>query len=311
MKTIKKLLLYVFLVFLMMNTSVATIYAYDNLDEIKKEFLVLYGNDIPQQWGENVTGVRNQIYTKEKIIALTFDACGQGGLSNGYDKELMDYLISENIPATLFVSGGWIDINEKIFNELANNPLFKIESHGYRHKPLSVNGKSAYGVNGTQSIAEVIEEILLNEEKIQNITGKKPKYFRSGTAYYDEVAVKIAKDLGYEVINYNVLGDAGATFSSKQIVKSALKATPGSIILYHMNRPDSQIAEGIKAAVPLLKEKGYHFVSLEDYHYKLAPRTLEEQKKKEIIENLVNSIMNNRSKLQFLKKFPLNLRIIR
>jgi hypothetical protein len=38
------------------------------------------------------------------------------------------------------------------------------------------------------------------------------------------------------------------------------KAEPGSIILAHMNHPESDTAEGIMAAVPELRNKGFRFV---------------------------------------------------
>ncbi|QUH26518.1 LysM peptidoglycan-binding domain-containing protein [Serpentinicella alkaliphila] len=244
------------------------------VEQLRSEMVNKYRNQIPQEWSENATGVKNRIATNEKIIALTFDACGQGGFSDGYDKKLIDFLIRENIPATLFISGNWIDKNPTIFQELSKNSLFEIENHGTLHKPLSVNGKSAYGIKGTTNVTEVVNEILLNERKIQNVIGKKPKYFRSGTTFYDEVAVKIANDLGYEIINYNVLGDAGATFNKQQIINSAMNSTPGSIILYHMNRPESDIADGLIEVLPRLRNLGYRFVKLEEYHNQLAPRTI-------------------------------------
>ncbi|MDR5658862.1 LysM peptidoglycan-binding domain-containing protein [Serpentinicella sp. ANB-PHB4] len=244
----------------------------NRIETIKQDIINRYGHYSPQQWGENVDGVRTRIDTEDKIIALTFDACGQGGFSNGYDKQLIDFLIKHQIPATLFISGRWIGSNPSIFKELAQNPIFDIANHGYRHSPLSINGRSAYGIKGTTSIGEVVDEILLNEQKILNITGKKPRYFRSGTAFYDEVAVKIANELGYEVINYNVLGDAGATFTREQVRQATLSATSGSIILFHMNRPETDIADGIIDAIPELIKRGFRFVKLEEYHQKLAPR---------------------------------------
>lgn len=101
---------------------------------------------------------------------------------------------------------------------------------------------------------------------MSHLMEQKPVYFRSGTAYYDDVAVKIAGDLGYKVVNYNVLGDAGATYNKRQIVKACAGASPGSIILFHMNRPEKKIAEGIIEGITQLKDIGYTFVKLSDYH---------------------------------------------
>lgn len=223
-----------------------------------------YSGKPPSEWGEKVTGVITKLQTNDKVIALTFDACGGSG-GNRYDKELIDYLISENIPATLFVNYRWIDENMEIFKTLAQNPLFEIENHGYMHKPLSTNGKSVYGIKGTENIKEVIDEITLNDKKIQSITGNKPKFFRSGTAYYDNVSVQVAQELGYKVIGFDVIGDAGATFTKDQIIKASHSAKNGSIIIYHFNHPEKYTTAGLKVVLPKLIRDGFKFVKLSDY----------------------------------------------
>ncbi|MFA9559114.1 polysaccharide deacetylase family protein [Evansella sp. AB-rgal1] len=218
----------------------------------------------PIQWGENVPGVKTRLDSEEKVIALTFDACG-GPYGSSYDEHLIDFLREERIPASLFFNARWIRENEEIFIELSNDPLFTIENHGTEHLPLSVQGGTAWGITATNSVEKVIDEVLGNQDLIHNLTGEKPLFFRSGTAFYDEYAVKIVNDLGLTVVNYNVLGDAGATFSSSQVRDSLINAQPGSIVLLHMNQPSSGTAEGVMEAIPILKAEGYRFVTLHEY----------------------------------------------
>ena len=151
------------------------------------------------------------------------------------------------------------------FLPFRKNPLFEIENHGFEHKPLSVNGKSAYNIKGTASVEEVYNEVYRNAQKIAGLTGRKPLYFRSGTAFYDEIAVKIVNDLGEKPVNFTIAGDAGATYSAEQIQIAAQRARNGSILLYHMNHPEKSTAEGIVKTIPMLREKGFRFVKLEDY----------------------------------------------
>lgn len=233
-------------------------------DEFKLLIKRKYEGMIPTEWGESTHGVKRLIDTDKKIIALTFDACG-GKNGDGYDKKLIDYLVSEKIPATLFINSLWIDLNYDTFMELSKNPIFEIENHGSRHTPLSTNGKSIYGINGADSLDEVIDEVLINEHKIVELTGRKPKFFRSGTAYYDEIAVSIVEEIGEKAVNFNVIGDAGATFSKEQVKNACMSAAPGSIIIMHMNHPLKDTAEGMMLAVPILKANGFEFVKLEDY----------------------------------------------
>lgn len=236
----------------------------DDFDSLKRKLVIEFSGKTPKEWGETVTGVKSELATDEIVIALTFDACGSPR-GCGLDAVLINYLEREKIPATLFINARWIDANRELFLKLAANPLFEIANHGTLHRPASVNGRSTYGIKGTRDIGELVDEIELNSLKIQKLTGKKPKYFRSGTAYYDEVAVAVAGRLGYEVVGFTVLGDAGATYTRDQVKDALLKAEPGSIAIMHMNHPEGQTAAGVIRALPELRKRGFRFVKLSDY----------------------------------------------
>lgn len=223
----------------------------------------------PQQWGENVTGVTTTFKSDKKELALTFDACGGSFRSSQYDEQLIRFLIDNRIPATLFINARWIKSNPEIFAALAANPLFEIANHGTAHRPLSVNGKSIYNIVGTASVEEVAQEINGNGELIEKLTGKRPLFFRSGTAYYDEEAVKIARKNGVEIGGFSVLGDAGATFSAEKVAHQITNAKSGDIILLHMNHPESGTREGLINAVETLIKEGFSFVRLSDVKHRL------------------------------------------
>jgi len=217
----------------------------------------------PEQWGQEADGVVRRFEPCGKQIALTFDACG-GPHGSGYDRELIEFLRSENINATLFINARWLEANPETFMELASDPLFTIANHGLRHMPCSMTGKKAYGIKGTTGVKEVIEEIEGGAAIIEGASGKRPRFYRSGTNHYDEIAVKVANALDHSVIGCSVNGDGGATFSAEQVKSQLLSAKPGDIVLMHMNHPEKQTAEGVMAAVPLLREKGFSFVGLEE-----------------------------------------------
>ncbi len=223
-----------------------------------------FNGKVPREWGERLMGVKTKLNTDQKLIALTFDACG-GPRGKGYDAKLIEYLKSEKIPATLFISGKWIDANPEIFGELEKEAFLEIENHGLNHKPCSANGRSAYGIAGTKGVEEIFDEIEQNAIKLQNLTGRRPKYYRPGTAHSDEICVKIANTLGYEVVNFSVRGDAGATYTKNQVKEALLNAQPSSIILMHMNHPEGETAEGVIEAIPELTKRGFGFVKLSEY----------------------------------------------
>ncbi len=176
--------------------------------ELKKKTVSEFAHTSPGIWGEFVKGVDEKLLTQKKVIAFTFDACG-GKNGNGYDKELIDYLRAEKIPATLFITGKWIDAQFPVFMELSRDTLFEIENHGLNHRPCSFDGESAYGIHGTSNTGEAFDEIEANARKIEALTNHRPRFYRSSTAFINEACVEMAAKLGVTVISYQVLsGDA-------------------------------------------------------------------------------------------------------
>ncbi|SES13709.1 polysaccharide deacetylase family protein [Salisediminibacterium halotolerans] len=215
------------------------------------------------EFGVHIDGVKNRFETNEQEIALTFDLCG-GDFGSELDEELVDFLRDEQIPAVLFVNKRWLTENEEQFIDLYEDPLFTIENHGTEHKPLSVEGKEGWGIDGTGSPEEAVEEVMINQQAIYERTGYTPELFRSGTAHVDESSVALVNRLGLETVNYDILGDAGATYSAEEVKESLLNAEAGSIALLHMNQPNSETAAGVQKAVPELQADGYEFVALDN-----------------------------------------------
>jgi len=230
----------------------------------KGQIIAKFSGRVPHEWGEVVKGVKTRLNTDQKVLALTLDACG-GSKGSNYDEKLIRYLENEKIPATLFISGRWIGAHTEIIKKLSTDLLFEIENHGLNHKPCSAIGRSVYGIEGTKSVGEIYGEIELNALKILNLTGRKTKYYRPGTVYSDEICVEIANALGYEVVNFSVRGDAGATYSKKEVKEALVHSAPASIVLMHMNHSEAQTAEGVMEAIPELRIRGFRFVKLSEF----------------------------------------------
>ncbi|OGR74508.1 MAG: hypothetical protein A2X38_07895 [Elusimicrobia bacterium GWC2_61_25] len=203
----------------------------------------------------------------QKVIALTFDACG--GRHSGYDAALIAYLRREQIPATLFVTGIWIEKNKEIFAGLAKDPLFEIENHGLMHRLCSTEGKTKYGVHGTRDLGDVIDEMELGARKISGLTGRRPLFFRSATAYTDELSMKVAGRLGMEVVSYDVLSGDAMRQSAKKMQRNILAgARHGAVVIMHFNHPEWPGLAALELTVPELRRRGYSFGKLEDFTVK-------------------------------------------
>jgi peptidoglycan/xylan/chitin deacetylase (PgdA/CDA1 family) len=229
----------------------------------RTQVVARYGHLKPNTWGFGGPGVVRDLHTSRRVIALTFDACG-GPHGIGYDRALIGFLRRRELPATLFINSRWIDANPAVFRRLAGEPLFEIANHGTQHLPLSVTGRSAYGIRGTQNAGEVYDEVETNQARLTRLLGVPPRLFRAGTAYSDDVAARIVTAMADHLVSFSVNGDGGATFTPWQVRNAVTAAPGGSIVLCHMNHPGSGTAQGIAAAVPRLEAAGYRFVRLSD-----------------------------------------------
>jgi peptidoglycan/xylan/chitin deacetylase (PgdA/CDA1 family) len=229
----------------------------------RAEVVARYGHLRPRTWGFGGPGVVRELPASRRVIALTFDACGGPG-GSGYDQALIGFLRRRDVPATLFLNSRWIEAHPAAFRRLAGEPLFEIANHGTRHLPLSVTGRSAYGIGGTRNAGQVYDEVAGNQAKLTRLLGVPPRFFRAGTAYSDDVAARIVTAMGNRLVTFSVNGDGGATFSPWQVRTTVTGAPGGSVVICHMNHPESGTALGIASAVPHLLATGYRFVRLSD-----------------------------------------------
>lgn len=231
----------------------------------KSQIVAEFSGRKPVEWGLGVTGVVTK--TASTHAVLTFDACG-GPRGTDCDQRLLKALRKLNVPATLFVNGRWIKANPGLAAELAADPLFELGNHGFRHQPLSVNGRSAYGIAGTSNVGEVYDEIMGNQEAMAQLSGKAPRFFRPGTAYFDEVAASITHALGLVPVNFTVNGDGGATFPAltvaAEVGKIGTGQGAGQVVISHFNQPAGGTAEGYERALPRLLDRGVTFARLGD-----------------------------------------------
>ncbi len=231
---------------------------------LKKQIMEEFSHTPPGKFSEFIRRRPPDPGTGQKVLALTFDACD--GHLRDYNKALIDYLRAEKIPATLFVTGLWIDANKKTFLELAKDPLFEIENHGLQHRLCSVTGRSMYGVRPTIGLGGVIDEMELNARKIQELTGRRPVFFRSATAYTDELSRKVAQRLGMEVVSYDVLSGDAMRESARQMSRNIINgARERAIVIMHFNHPEWPEVQALKLAVPVLRKRGYTFSRLDSF----------------------------------------------
>ncbi|MET3139485.1 peptidoglycan/xylan/chitin deacetylase (PgdA/CDA1 family) [Undibacterium sp. GrIS 1.2] len=201
-------------------------------------------------------------------LALTLDAC-----SGKYDDDIIEFLIRNSIPATLFVTKKWLDHNAFGLSVIkAHLDLFDVEDHGENHIPAVVGvGRKVYGIPGEPDLIHLRREVTEGAKAIEHAVGVAPHWYRGATAEYDPQAIEEIGKLGYKIAGFSVNADSGATLSKPAIEERLKHVKGGDVIIAHMNKPSSESAEGLSVALLHLLKQGFVFVRLDQVNLHVVP----------------------------------------
>jgi peptidoglycan/xylan/chitin deacetylase (PgdA/CDA1 family) len=180
-------------------------------------------------------------------VALTFDLCPVRK-GSGYDRPLMDYLITHRIPSTFFMSGKWMAKHEPEVDHLLGLEFFEVGTHGDVHAHLPMHDAD-----------EQRREILGPVKILQDHYAYTATLFRPPYGEYNDVTVAVVQLLGLQFIQWNIeSGDPDPTLSAEQILARVTKrAKPGSIIVFHANGKGKQTQKVIEQlTTDILPRKG-------------------------------------------------------
>ncbi len=201
-------------------------------------------------YGQIITGFN----AKEKVVAFTFDAC-ETVTPAYFDKELLNYIVANRIPVTLFLSGKFIERNREEVERLSRYDFIEIENHSYSH--------SNFATLGSQ---EIIEDITKNGEIIRKTTGRLPLFFRFPYGEYKKDDIDAIEKLGYKIVHWSFpSGDPDKSLTKVKLIKGVVnRVKAGDILIFHINGRGWKTKEAFPMIVETLKERGYKFSLIRD-----------------------------------------------
>ncbi len=199
-------------------------------------------------------------------VALTFDAdmtpvmlrrLQTGQISSYYNSALVDELRRRRVPATLFLTGLWMQRYPEITRELAADPLFELGTHTWRHRAFTAD---CYGLP-TVGRSHMLEEVTRAQRLLDELAGRRStRLFRFPGGCYDGAALQAIAPAGVTVVQFDVAGGDGFQPEIKPIVRAVLDgARAGSIVVLHMNGANTspRTADAIGPIVTRLRGQGY------------------------------------------------------
>ena len=198
-----------------------------------------YLNKIPKEISEKFI---YKIKTKEKKVVLTFD---DGPNKN--TKQIIDFLVENNIPSTFFLISN--QINEKNKN-LYDNKLIDVGIHSFNHKNFDKLTKEEIESDFKKSI-NIFKKYKLNY-----------KYFRPPYGIINQNMMSTIENFNLKGILWSIDSeDWNLNNMNEIILKSTKNIGPGSIILFH----DYINLNTLKKIVSKILDNGYEIVPLSSF----------------------------------------------
>ena len=183
----------------------------------------------------------------KKLVALTFD----DGPTIGITDQVLDVLQENGVVASFFLIGQQITADTRYLIKRAHDMGCSIENHSKTHQFMT-----------KQSRQEILEEIQYTTDRIEEITGVRPEFFRPPYIDYDQKMYDLI-DLGF-ICGYGCEDWVPSVTAQERIDRVLHDANPGFIILLHDMSDNTNTIEAIKTIIPELKKQGYEFVTVRD-----------------------------------------------
>lgn len=193
------------------------------------------------------------VETSAPKVSLSFDSAW----GNENTAKLLNILKDNNVYATFFVTGGWVDkYPEDVKSILANGN--ELGNHSNTHKHMT-----------ELSNTQVKNEIMSVNNKVKELTGTDMILFRIPYGDYNNKVINTINSLNLFPIQWDVDSLDWKNYSSSEIVNTVLNnkhLRNGSIILMHNG--GKYTPDALNSIIKGLKEKGYEIVPISQLIYK-------------------------------------------
>lgn len=228
---------------------------------------------LPAAWKGSIRAVKPR--NGEKVVALTFDLCEGANETSVYDAALINYLRDQQVKATFFATGKWMQSHPERTMQLMADSRFELGNHTWTHANLRVTNPAKFYEQITKTQTEYT---LLRESFLQSACGRavgdkaaehipsRLSMFRFPYGACNAQALAAVNQAGLAAIQWNIVtGDPTKGQSAPRIAHAVLdQIRPGSIIIAHANGRGWHTAEALPLIIPELRARGYRFVTVSE-----------------------------------------------
>lgn len=196
---------------------------------------------------DTINRIDYELDPSKPTIAITFD----DGPNTTTTMEILDVLEKYQVRASFFLIGNNINDESAKSVKRAYDLGCDIENHSKTHSYMD-----------KMTADEIKEEVDFVNEKVKEITGSTPKFFRPpyiavNNTMYDNIDMTFISGYGCNDWEDRVTADYRAKYLEK-------KAADGVIFLLHDAEGNSKTVEALDKAIPILLEKGFQFATISE-----------------------------------------------
>jgi peptidoglycan/xylan/chitin deacetylase (PgdA/CDA1 family) len=220
-------------------------------------------------WRGSIRSVK--LSSGERLVALTFDLCENGGEVSGYDGEIVDTLRRLGVKATFFPSGKWLLDHRERAEQLMADPLFQVGSHSWTHRnfrllPLGeVETDLALDLRADAAVRKGLQNKACfrpDVAKAGDLDHATLFRFPFGTCNAD--SLKAVNDFGLLAIQWDTVSGDPAPAQTAEAIRRGIvaHAKPGSIVVMHANGRGWHTAEALPLVISDLRQRGFEFATV-------------------------------------------------
>ena len=189
----------------------------------------------------------------EKIIYITFDC----GYEAGYTEQILDVLKENNVKASFFITGHYLNSAEDIVKRMIEEGHI-VGNHTVNHKCLpKVSDK------------EIEEEIRKLDTALYQKFNYEMSYFRPPKGEFSERVVKKIKEMGYTTVMWSSAYDDWdeskqnrEEYGTKKILENLHN---GCVLLLHSTSKDN--ANIFNNVIKEIKNQGYEIKNIDEFKW--------------------------------------------
>lgn len=200
---------------------------------------------------------------EEKVAYLTFD----DGPTITVTPKILDILKAENVKATFFVIGKYVDRHPEIVKREYEEGHY-IANHGYDHDNSILYKSNESFKNEVEKTDIAIGKAIGVEDYCSHIFRFPNGFMSPANKSRKKEVLKVLEEMQYTYVDWNCLNNDSVKKYSKQQLLNNLKKTAknkGSlVVLMHDTKDVNDSSTILKESIDYLKSEGYEFKNFYD-----------------------------------------------